>query len=65
MSSGCLGQLLLEQAQPIRLLALWLDKLLRLDPSKQAERAGLSVLHLTALELRCLGCSDSPWRGVD
>lgn len=51
-----------EQAQPIRLLALWLDKLLRLDPSKLAEEGCLSVLHLCALELRCLGRLDSPWR---
>ena len=51
-----------EQAQPIRLLALWLDKLLRLDPSKLAEEGCLSVLHLTVLELRCLGRLDSPWR---
>ena len=52
-----------EQAQPIRLLALWLDKLLRLAPSKLVEEGCLSVLHLTALELRCLGRLDSPWRG--
>ena len=52
-----------EQAQPIRLLALWLDKLLRVDPTKLAEEGCLSVLHLTALELRCLGRLDSPWRG--
>ena len=51
-----------EQAQPIRLLALWLDKLLRLDPSRLAEEGGHSVLHLSALELRCLGRLDSPWR---
>lgn len=51
-----------EQAQPIRLLALWLDKLLRLDPSELFEESCLSVLHLTALELRCLGRLDSPWR---
>ncbi len=51
-----------EQAQPIRLLALWLDKLLRLDPSKLAEEGCLSVLRLCALELRCLGRLDSPWR---
>ena len=51
-----------EQAQPIRLLALWLDKLLRVDPTKLAEEGCLSVLHLTALELRCLGRLDSPWR---
>lgn len=51
-----------EQAQPIRLLALWLDKLLRLDPSRLAEEGGLSVLHLSALELRSLGRLDSPWR---
>ena len=38
-----------EQAQPIRLLALWLDKLLRLAPSKLVEEGCLSVLHLTAL----------------
>lgn len=51
-----------EQAQPIRLLALWLDKMLRLDSSKLAEEGCLSVLHLCALELRCLGRLDSPWR---
>lgn len=51
-----------EQAQTIRLLALWLDKLLRLDPSKVAEEGCLGALHLSALELRCLGRLDSPWR---
>jgi len=51
------------QKQPIRLLALWLDKLLRLAPASQAKvgRHG-EWLVLGSLELRCLGHLDTPWR---
>ncbi len=50
------------QSQPIRLLSLWLDKLLRL--STQAvlnEESRRNFLSLDAMELRCLGHLDAPW----
>lgn len=52
----------LAQSQPIRLLSLWLDKLLRL--STQAvlnEESRRNFLSLDAMELRCLGHLDAPW----
>ena len=51
------------QKQPLRLLALWLDKRLRLASSSQAEvDCHGEWLALGGLELRCLGHLDSPWR---
>ena len=51
-----------NQRQPIRLLTLWLDKLLRQDVCMgNDDTKQMDWLRLSPLELRCLGRLDDPW----
>lgn len=53
-----------EHRQPIRLLALWLDKLLRQDLYMgNRDPNQMDWLRLSPLEKRCLGRLEDPWWG--
>lgn len=53
-----------EHRQPIRLLALWLDKLLRQDLYMgNRDPKQMDWLRLSPLEIRCLGRLDDRWWG--
>lgn len=51
-----------EHCQPIRLLTLWLDKLLRQDLyAGSSDTKRMDWLRLSPLELRCIGRLKEPW----